>query len=152
MPSRIGYKRWHATHFNPLESGFNSTRDLHAGQTRISRRSGLIAIGSNFSVYQLMHVPQLAGQWNQDMANLSDIEKLFSTLSRGEKAQVLKWAARDLGDDFLGIDSRPDVCGGEPCIASSNSTGAGLQITQVLSSALLIRISRPGAAEFPTPL
>ena len=50
------------------------------------------------------------------MANLNDIEKLFSTLSRGEKAQILKWAVRDLGDDFPGIDSRPDICGGEPCI------------------------------------
>jgi uncharacterized protein (DUF433 family) len=50
------------------------------------------------------------------MANLGEIEKLFSTLSRGEKAQILKWAVRDLGDDFPGIDSRPDVCGGEPCI------------------------------------
>lgn len=50
------------------------------------------------------------------MSNLSDFEKLFSTLSRREKAQILKWAVRDLGDDFPGIDSRPDVCGGEPCI------------------------------------
>jgi uncharacterized protein (DUF433 family) len=50
------------------------------------------------------------------MANLSEIEKLYSTLSPGEKAQILKWAARDLGDDFPGIDSRPEVCGGEPCI------------------------------------
>jgi uncharacterized protein (DUF433 family) len=50
------------------------------------------------------------------MANLNEIEKLFSTLSRGEKAQILKWAAQDLVDDFPGIDSRPDVCGGEPCI------------------------------------
>jgi len=50
------------------------------------------------------------------MANLSDLEKLFSTLSRGEKAQILKWVVRELGDDFPGIDSRPDVCGGEPCI------------------------------------
>jgi uncharacterized protein (DUF433 family) len=50
------------------------------------------------------------------MANLSDPEKMFSTLSRGEKAQILKWVVRELGDDFPGIDSRPDVCGGKPCI------------------------------------
>jgi uncharacterized protein (DUF433 family) len=50
------------------------------------------------------------------MANLSDIEKLLPTLSPGEKAQVLKWVVQELGDAFPGIDSRPDVCGGEPCI------------------------------------
>lgn len=37
-------------------------------------------------------------------------------LSRGEKAQILKCVVQDLGDDFPGVDSRPDVCGGEPCI------------------------------------
>jgi uncharacterized protein (DUF433 family) len=29
---------------------------------------------------------------------------------------VLQWAARDLGDAFPGLESRPSVCGGEPCI------------------------------------
>ena len=37
-------------------------------------------------------------------------------LSRSEDAQVLPWTARDLGDAFPGIESRPGVCGGEPCI------------------------------------
>ncbi|HEY7387614.1 MAG TPA: DUF433 domain-containing protein [Bryobacteraceae bacterium] len=50
------------------------------------------------------------------MAGLSDIEKLLPTLSNGEKAQILKWVVQELGDAFPGIDSRPDVCGGEPCI------------------------------------
>jgi uncharacterized protein (DUF433 family) len=50
------------------------------------------------------------------MASLSDFEKLLPSLSPGEKAQVLKWVVRELGDAFPGIDSRPDVCGGEPCI------------------------------------
>jgi uncharacterized protein (DUF433 family) len=50
------------------------------------------------------------------MANLGDFEKLFPALSRGEKAQILKWVVRELGDDYPGIDSRPDVCGGDPCI------------------------------------
>ena len=50
------------------------------------------------------------------MATLSEVEKLLAELSRGEKAQVLKWVVQDLDDDFPGIDSRPDVCGGEPCI------------------------------------
>jgi hypothetical protein len=48
------------------------------------------------------------------MASLSDFEELLPSLSRGEKAQVLKWVVRELGDAFPGIDSRPEVCGGEP--------------------------------------
>jgi uncharacterized protein (DUF433 family) len=50
------------------------------------------------------------------MASLSDFEKLLPALSPGEKAQILKWVVRELGDALPGIDSRPDVCGGEACI------------------------------------
>jgi hypothetical protein len=41
-------------------------------------------------------------------------EKLLPTLSPGEKAQILKWVVQELGDSFPAIDTRPDVCGGEP--------------------------------------
>jgi uncharacterized protein (DUF433 family) len=37
-------------------------------------------------------------------------------MSRGEKAQLLQWVARDLGDAFPGIEGTPGVSGGEPCI------------------------------------
>lgn len=47
---------------------------------------------------------------------LDDIEKLLPALSPGEKAQVLMWVVRDLGGAFPGVDARPEVCGGEPCI------------------------------------
>lgn len=50
------------------------------------------------------------------MANLHDFEKLLPGLSPGEKAQILKWVVQDLGEAFPGIDSRPDVCGGDACI------------------------------------
>ena len=50
------------------------------------------------------------------MTPMNEIEKMLPSLSRGEKAQILKWVVQELGDDFPGIDSRPDVCGGEPCI------------------------------------
>lgn len=50
------------------------------------------------------------------MATLRDFEKLLPTLSPGEKAQILKWVVQELGGAFPGIDSRQDVCGGEPCI------------------------------------
>lgn len=50
------------------------------------------------------------------MSVLETAEELFAKMTRAEKAQVLQWAARDLGDVFPGIESRPGVCGGEPCI------------------------------------
>ncbi len=50
------------------------------------------------------------------MQGLSEVEKLLPTLSPGEKAQILKWVVQELAGDFAGIDSQPDVCGGEPCI------------------------------------
>jgi len=47
---------------------------------------------------------------------IEEVQKLLPSLSKGEKAQVLKWVVQDLGDDFPGIDSTPGVCGGDPCI------------------------------------
>jgi uncharacterized protein (DUF433 family) len=47
---------------------------------------------------------------------LQETEKLLSRMTRGEKAQVLQWVARDLGDAFPGIDTNPGICGNEPCI------------------------------------
>ena len=47
---------------------------------------------------------------------LQEARKLLSTMTRAEKAQVLQWVVRDLGDAFPGIESNPNVCGGEPCI------------------------------------
>jgi uncharacterized protein (DUF433 family) len=41
---------------------------------------------------------------------------MLPAFSRGEKAQILKWVVRELDDDFPGIDARPEICGGEPCI------------------------------------
>ena len=50
------------------------------------------------------------------MSVLETAEQLLAKMTRAEKAQLLQWAARDLGDVFPGIESRPGVCGGEPCI------------------------------------
>lgn len=50
------------------------------------------------------------------MQHPRNLEKLYKGLSRSEKAQLLQWAARDLGDAFPGIESNPHVSGGEPCI------------------------------------
>lgn len=50
---------------------------------------------------------------------MQEAERLLPSLSRGEKAQLLQWVARDLGDAFPGVESIPGVCGGEPCIVRS---------------------------------
>jgi uncharacterized protein (DUF433 family) len=50
------------------------------------------------------------------MSALDEIEQLLAEMSRAEKAQVLQWVVRDLGDSFPGIESRPEINGGEPCI------------------------------------
>ncbi len=47
------------------------------------------------------------------MSRIEEAEKFLSGLTRAEKAQILQWVARDLGDVFPGIDSSPDVLGGE---------------------------------------
>ena len=41
-----------------------------------------------------------------------DKEKILADLTRGEKAELLQWIARDLGDAFPGIESTPEVVGG----------------------------------------
>jgi uncharacterized protein (DUF433 family) len=47
---------------------------------------------------------------------LEKTEELLSKMTRAEKAQVLQWVVRDLGDAFPGVESLPNTCGGEPCI------------------------------------
>ncbi|MBI4603968.1 MAG: DUF433 domain-containing protein [Planctomycetes bacterium] len=50
------------------------------------------------------------------MDRVHEAERLIATMSRAEKAQVLKLVVQELGDAFPGIESVPGVCGGEPCI------------------------------------
>jgi uncharacterized protein (DUF433 family) len=49
-------------------------------------------------------------------ALLEQVGDLIGRMNRSEKAKILQWVAADLGDTFPGIDSRLDVCGGEPCM------------------------------------
>jgi len=50
------------------------------------------------------------------MTTLQDAEKLLANMTRAEKAQILQWVVRDLGDAFPGIESTAGVSGGEPRI------------------------------------
>ena len=49
-------------------------------------------------------------------ALLEQVGEMIGRMNRSEKAQILQWVVSDLGDAFPGIDSRPEVCGGEPCV------------------------------------
>ncbi len=44
---------------------------------------------------------------------LEQVERLLATMNRAEKAQLLQWVVKDLGEAFPGIESSPNVCGGE---------------------------------------
>jgi len=50
------------------------------------------------------------------MGSLQEAERLLSTMTRGEKAQLLQWVAREIGEGYPGIDNLEGVCGGDPCI------------------------------------
>jgi hypothetical protein len=47
---------------------------------------------------------------------MREFEAVLGNLSSAEKAQILKWLVQDPGDSFPGIESHPDICGGEACI------------------------------------
>jgi uncharacterized protein (DUF433 family) len=50
------------------------------------------------------------------MTTLQEANKLLAIMTRAEKALLLQWVVRDLGDAVPGIESTPGVCGGDPCI------------------------------------
>ncbi len=50
------------------------------------------------------------------MNGLQAAEQLLTTLTPAEKAQLLQWIVKDIGNAFPAIESRPDVCGGVPYI------------------------------------
>ena len=50
------------------------------------------------------------------MSVLQEAERLIGLMTPAERAQVLQWIVLDIGNVFPGIESRPGVCGGVPCI------------------------------------
>jgi len=50
------------------------------------------------------------------MSKLEEVERLLSEMTKSEKAQLLQWVVRDLGEAFPGIETDPHVSGGEPCV------------------------------------
>jgi uncharacterized protein (DUF433 family) len=50
------------------------------------------------------------------MSLLEQAEALLHRMTRAEKAVLLQWVARDIGEAFPGIESNIGVCGGVPCI------------------------------------
>ena len=50
------------------------------------------------------------------MTTLEKVRELLAELTPGEKAQTLQWLVRDLTSVFPGVESSPDVAGGEACL------------------------------------
>src|ERR1700752_615132 len=68
------------------------------------------------------------------MSTSADKEKILSEMTRAEKAELLQWIVRDLGDDFPGIESRPDVMGGVPCITRTRIAVSSLEQARPLGT------------------
>jgi uncharacterized protein (DUF433 family) len=76
---------------------------------------------------------------------LETARELLTQMNRAEKAQLLQWTATDLGDAFPGIESRPGVCGGDPCIVRTRVT------VWVLEQARRLGVSEAGLlSAYPT--
>ncbi len=50
------------------------------------------------------------------MDALRQVEDLLPSITKAEKAELVRMVAHDLDDTFPGVESTPGVCGGEPCI------------------------------------
>jgi uncharacterized protein (DUF433 family) len=84
------------------------------GFTRTSRPGdGDFGIGSRRS---FQHEITQSRKLRPGMNGLRQVEELLPSLSRAEKAHLLRLVVQDLDDAFPGIDSTPGVCGGEPYI------------------------------------
>ena len=57
--------------------------------------------------------------WDIGSGSMTALEQaldLIGRLTRGEKARLVRDIVAQIDETFPGVDSRPDVCGGEPCI------------------------------------
>ena len=69
------------------------------------------------------------------MTALQKAEKLLEEMSRGEKAQLLKWVVNDLdGDSFSGINTSPKIAGGAACIVRTRIPVWSLVLAKKLGS------------------
>jgi len=74
------------------------------------------SIRTNREVRNLDSASRIEARLTVRAQTSADREKMLSEMTRAEKAELLQWIVRDLGDDFPGIESKPDVMGGVPCI------------------------------------
>ncbi len=47
---------------------------------------------------------------------IDEAKRLLASMTRAEKTELLQAVVRHLGEAFPGIESRPDVSGGDPCV------------------------------------
>src|SRR3954452_4822446 len=53
---------------------------------------------------------------DERVSGVREAEELLARMSPAEKAQLLQAVVRDLNGAWAGIESRPGVVGGDPCI------------------------------------
>jgi uncharacterized protein (DUF433 family) len=53
------------------------------------------------------------------VSTLREVERMLSSLPPAERVQVLQRIKGRLANAFPGVESTPDVCGGEPCIVGT---------------------------------
>ncbi len=53
----------------------------------------------------------------QDSPRIGRVEELIASMTPDEKAQVLQQVVQELGGVVPGVETHPDVAGGEPCLA-----------------------------------
>src|SRR5438552_282935 len=73
---------------------------------------------TDFSGFQSCDLPLVAcaERYNRPVSKLEEAERLLAEMTSSEKAQLLQWVVRDLGEAFPGIEMDPAVSGGEACI------------------------------------
>ncbi len=53
------------------------------------------------------------------MISVEETQQAIANFSRAEKARLLQWIARDVGDAFPGIETTQGVMGGAACIRNT---------------------------------
>ena len=71
-----------------------------------------------------------------DLTVLEQAHQLLVIMKMAEKAQLLQWVVRDLGDVAPGIESNPGVCGREPCIVRTRIPFNAVEAADTLLKAL----------------
>ena len=89
-----------------------------------------------FTVARRAQAQWCTAQGEPRVTSLEQAIDLIGRLTRGEKARLVRDIVSQLDESFPGIDTLPDVCGGEPCVVRTR-----------IPVWLLVQTRRLGASE-----